>query len=162
MNAHPTFALAPEHPAPVRQACLRPAERFTGRFLSTFAEFEFWVVERLNLAQPSVKAGKPVGQRIEDFRAALKNHPEIVRAPDDVDKLLDRLQPYVRLRSVLAHARVTALTGGAEPIYLFETPTPVVDDPSKVRTVLRGREFETLRRGLSELIEALKQQTRDG
>ncbi|HEY0313659.1 MAG TPA: hypothetical protein VGC56_14350 [Allosphingosinicella sp.] len=146
-------------PAPARKASLGAAERFTGRFLNTFAEFEFWMVERLKNAVPGVKVGKPVGQRLEDLRAALKHHPEIVRVPNEVDKLLDRLQPYVQLRSLLAHGRLTALCGADETIYLFETPTPLLDDPGKVRIVLRSGEFETLRRGLWELIEAFKQQT---
>jgi hypothetical protein len=159
VNAPSSF---PTRPVPVRKNPLLAAERFTGRFLSTFAEFEFWMVGRLNRAQPGLKTGHLISQRLEVLRTALKEHPEIVRAPDEVGKLLDRLQPYVQIRTLLAHSRLTVLSGGEKSIYLFETPTPLADDPGKVRMVLRSEEFEMLRKGLSDLIEGLKQQTPEG
>ncbi|MBV9929335.1 MAG: hypothetical protein JO013_00100 [Alphaproteobacteria bacterium] len=136
------------------------AELFTGRFLKKVAEFEIWMVRLIAAADPTARIDTLIGKRVGALRAAVEKRPEIVRDRKRVEELLDRLQPYLALRAELAHGCSTTLTSeDGKRIYLFETASACPAHLWKVRTVIREDEIAVLYRGLSQIINELRQQT---
>jgi hypothetical protein len=162
-----SFTSQPETPDDAAQADLvvrgTGIESFVARYVSKFAEFEIWVMERLHSLPNPRNDDKLIGQRLKALRSALAEQSTIVQNPQKVSALLEQLQPYIDLRAVLAHGHSTSASGkGGATFHVFEIACPCAHHRWKARTLIRADELKALQSGLSDLVNQLKQQTPNG
>jgi hypothetical protein len=134
-------------------------EHFRSRLIDRIARIEAWVVERLIAAGVEAKKGQLLSQRMDAFRACVRAHPSQFKSTARVLKLLDELEPYLMLRSALAHSAASTLSArDGTKMALFETPCLDPKAPWRFRTALREGDIPLVLQRVSSLANQLKQQ----
>lgn len=104
---------------------IHDAHAFRGEYIDICAQIERWAVEVIRSAEtsPAVPRKMPhlLGQKLK-LVAELASDDTIFVKPMRVRELLTRLQPYIDLRSHLAHATMMVAGEGAAEIYAFDLP----------------------------------------
>jgi hypothetical protein len=104
---------------------IHDAHAFRGEYIDVCAQIERWAVEVIRNAETSAGAPRKMphllGQKLK-LVAELASDDTIFAKPMRVRELLARLQPYIDLRSHLAHATMTVTGEGTAEIYAFDLP----------------------------------------
>lgn len=104
---------------------IHDAHAFRGEYIDVCAQIERWAVEVIRSVEtsPSAPPKMPhlLGHKLKRV-AELAAADTIFAKPARVRELLAKLQPYIELRSHLAHATMTVAGEGAAEIYAFDLP----------------------------------------
>jgi hypothetical protein len=106
---------------------IHAANACRGEYIDLCAQVECWAVAviRSAPAQASGKAGKMphlLGQKLK-LIGELADHDGVFVRPARIRELMAELEPLMKLRSDLAHARLLGKNDGAADIFAFELPT---------------------------------------
>jgi hypothetical protein len=155
MNMHSSMVAEGEAPADP----LWDADVFRSRLIGKIAEAERWAVERLTAADPAARIPCLVGKRIEALRDCARDHPEVFRKAGAVPALLDRLKPFVELRSALAHSTLAILhhEGRPDSLAVFEHAMKRGIAGSPARILLDGTDMRAIWNEASNLVNQLRQ-----
>ena len=101
------------------------AYAFRGEYIDVCAQIERWAVDVIRSAEinPASPRKMPhlLGHKL-NLVAELAGDDAVFAKPTRIRELLAKLQPYIELRSQLAHATMTVTGSGAAEIYAFDLP----------------------------------------
>ena len=110
MNAHSPIPAATEC-VPLQAVATR-GDAFRGRFLDRCAIIEEWAVTVLKNTGQKKQSTYLFGQKLQSVRTLAQTEPALFKAPKRVLALLDALQPFIELRTHLAHSVQTVVRSG--------------------------------------------------
>lgn len=104
---------------------IHDAHAFRGEYIDVCAQIERWAVEVIRSAETSPAAPRKMphllGQKLK-LIAEFASDDAIFVKPARIRELLTKLQPYIDLRSHLAHATMMVTGEGPAEIYAFHLP----------------------------------------
>ena len=105
---------------------IHDAHAFRGEYIDVCAQIERWAVEVIrSVPQPSTggprKMPHLLGHKLK-LVAELAADDTAFAKPVRIRDLMAQLQPYIELRSYLAHATMTVAGDGDSQIYAFDLP----------------------------------------
>jgi len=140
---------------------IHDAHAFRGEYIDTCAQIERWAVEVIHAAASPAETPRKMphllGQKLK-LVTELAGGDTIFAKPARVRDLLARLQPYIDLRSHLAHATVTVAGEGAAEIYAFDLPAADGPPSCNGRFWLRPDDVRSLLSGLRVHLKQLSDQ----
>jgi hypothetical protein len=104
---------------------IHDAHAFRGEYIDVCAQIERWAVEVIRRAvvpsDGSRRMPHLLGQKLK-LVAELAADDTVFAKPIRVRQLMSALQPYIDLRSHLAHATLTVVSERTTEIYAFQLP----------------------------------------
>ena len=140
---------------------LHDAHAFRGEYIDVCAQIERWAVEVIRSAPRPAGASRKMphllGHKLK-LVAELAVDDTAFAKPARVRDLMARLQPYIELRSHLAHATLTVAGDGDAQIYAFDLPAADSLPSSADRFWLTPDDARSLLAGLKKSRKELSDQ----
>jgi hypothetical protein len=147
-----------------RTPCKQPGHIFRDKIIDKCAVIETWAVAILDQMRRSAVAPPKrtlhfLGLKVSAIKKCAEREPSLLKRPTKVIELLDALQPFIELRSDLAHAVLdVAVKSDGKTLFVFEFACKELKSAGLGRLVFTECEMRETTAQLAELANQISQQ----